>query len=80
MNKIARKKLDAFAKKNRLKADHKAQLAKALHNASAAQTEAILAQSSTILRSHRLVVRPTSPILDASGKPQEAATDVASIG
>lgn len=74
MNKIARKKLDEFAKRNGLAAEHKKALATALGNASAAQMEVILRQSGAILRSHRLVVKPMSPIVDAAGQPQEAVT------
>lgn len=74
MNKIVRKKLDAFAKRHRIKPDHKKALADALRVASARQAEVILSQASTILMTHRLVATPASPILAADGKPQEAAS------
>lgn len=72
MNKIGRKKLDAFALRHKLKPAHKALLATSLKGASAAQVEVVLSQASVSLLSHKVMIRPASPILDAAGKTQEA--------
>jgi len=73
VKKIVRKKLDAFAKRAKLKPEHRDRLAAALDKASVAQAEVILAHAANLLSS-RLFVRPASPILGPDGRQQEAAT------
>jgi hypothetical protein len=73
MKKIVRKKLDAFARRAKLKPEHVARLAAALAPASAAQADVILAHAARLFTS-RIVATPASPILGPDGRPQEAAT------
>lgn len=80
MNRIASKKLDAFARAHKLRPEQRARLATALSGASAAQAGVILSQASLALLSHSVRVRPVeSEILGPNGRPLPASQQPAHV-